>query len=128
MFRKHYRESIRYKFLKDISIILFASTCVLSTVIAINEGKMLKHSLMTKGQSILSTIAKLSEDPLIMKDSIQLDATINEAKKDEDIIYIIFQDAQKTLSLLNMPVLTISRRDLKLCFQACQKRASFQIL
>jgi PAS domain S-box-containing protein len=97
MFRKHYRESIRYKFLKDISIILFASTCVLSTVIAINEGKMLKHSLMTKGQSILSTIAKLSEDPLIMKDSIQLDATINEAKKDEDIIYIIFQDAQKNI-------------------------------
>jgi len=97
MFRKHYRESIRYKFLKDISIILFASTCVLSTVIAINEGKMLKHSLMTKGQSILSTIAKLSEDALIMKDSIQLDAIVNGANKDEDIIYIIFQDAQGKL-------------------------------
>ncbi len=74
MVGQNFKHSIRYKFVRDISIILFISTCVLSTVIAINEGMMLKRSLMTKGRSFASYIAKLSQDPLIMKDSIQLDS------------------------------------------------------
>ncbi len=97
MCRNELRESIRYKFLKDISAILLISTFVLTSVIALNERRMLKHSLMTKGQSLASYIAKLSIDPLIMKDSIQLDSIVNEANKDEDIIYAIIRDARGNL-------------------------------
>jgi PAS domain S-box-containing protein len=97
MIRQNFGKGIQYKFLKDISIILFISTCVLSTVIAINEGRMLKRSLMTKGLSFATYIAELSQDPLIMKDSIQLDSIVNEANKDEDIIYAIIRNAQGSI-------------------------------
>jgi len=97
MFRKPYKKSIRYKFLKEIFLILFVGTLVLSTVIAVNEGKMLRQSLVTKGKSFASYIAMLSQEPLIMKDSIQLDSIVSEANKDEDIMYIVIHDAQGTL-------------------------------
>ena len=93
MVGQNFKQSIRYRFVRDISIILFVGTCVLSAVIAINEGMMLKRSLMTKGRSFASYIAKLSQDPLIMKDSIQLDSIVNEANKDEDILYAVIRDA-----------------------------------
>ncbi len=94
MFREYLNKSIRFKFLVVISSILFVSTFVLTTVIGINQKKMLDHSLMTKGKNFASYIAKLSLDPLIMKDYLQLDFFVNEANKDEDILYIIVQDAQ----------------------------------
>jgi len=51
---------------------------------------------MTKGNSFASYIAKLSQDPLIMKDSVQLDSIVNEANKDEDILYAVVHDVQGT--------------------------------
>ncbi|MHB8770818.1 MAG: EAL domain-containing protein [Syntrophales bacterium] len=93
---KRFKQSLRYKFLRDISLILFVGTCVLSSVIAVNEGMMLKRSLLTKGRSFASYIAKLGQDPLIMKDSIQLDSITNEANKDADILYAVIRDAQGT--------------------------------
>lgn len=92
MFKKEFNKSIHLKFLVVISSILFLSTFVLTTVIAINEKKMLEHSLMTKGQSLAFYIAKLSIDPLLIKDYLQLDSFVNEVDKDEDIVYIIIQD------------------------------------
>jgi len=97
MVRKPYQKGIRYKFLKEIFLILFISTILLSTVIAINERKMLRRSLTTKGRSFASYIAMLSQEPLIMKDSIQLDSIVNQANKDEDILYIVVHDAQGNL-------------------------------
>jgi PAS domain S-box-containing protein len=97
MFRKPYKKSIRYKFLKEIFLILFVGTILLSTVIAINEGKMLRQSLVTKGKNFASYIAMLSQEPLIMKDSIQLDSIVSQANKDEDIMYIAIYDAQGNL-------------------------------
>jgi len=94
LFKTEFQRSVRFKFLGVISGILFVSTVVLSTVIAINERGLLRHSLLTKGQSFASYIAKLSIDPLIMKDGIQLDTFVNEANKDEDILYAIIQNAQ----------------------------------
>jgi PAS domain S-box-containing protein len=95
MFKKEeHRESIRYKFVKDISVILLISTIVLTTVIALNERSMLKGSLMAKGRSFAAYIAKLSIDPLVMRDNIQLDSIVNEANKDADIIYTLVKDAQ----------------------------------
>ena len=93
MFRKNFMNSVRFRFLSVISIILAVSTIALSTLIAINEEKILKHSLVTKGGSFISYIAKLSQDALMMKDSIQLDSLVSEANKDEDIIYAVIQDA-----------------------------------
>jgi signal transduction histidine kinase len=58
---------------------------------------MLNDSLTTKGQSFASYIAKLSQDPLLMKDSIQLDSIVNEANKDEDVMYTVIQDAKGDL-------------------------------
>ena len=88
------RTSVRYHFLKDISVVLFIGTCVLSAVVAFNEGNMLRHALMTKGRSFASYIAKLSQDPLVMKDNIQLDSIVNEANKDEDILYTLIEDSR----------------------------------
>ncbi len=97
MFSKPYKKSIRYKFLKEIFLILFVSTIVFSTVIAINEGRMLRQSLVTKGKNFASYIAMLSQEPLIMKDSIHLDSIVSQANKDEDIMYIAIYDAQGNL-------------------------------
>jgi signal transduction histidine kinase len=64
-----------------------------------NEREMLKRILTSKGQSLASYTAKLSQDPLITKDSVQLDAIVNEANKDEEILYAMIQDSRgKTLT------------------------------
>lgn len=94
MFRGKLNKSIRLKFLIILAFVLFVGTLATSIVIAINEGRVLKNSLVTRGQSFASYIARLSKDPLVMKDSIQLDAIVNDANKDEeDIVYSIIYDA-----------------------------------
>jgi PAS domain S-box-containing protein len=94
MFKEKFNKSIRFKFLSIISVILFVSTLVLSLVISINEERMLKDSLMTTGQSFASYISKLCRDPLVMKDSFQLDAVVIDANVDENIAYAIIRDEQ----------------------------------
>jgi signal transduction histidine kinase len=94
MFDKRVKGSIRFKFLVLISGILLVSTAVISILIGINEREMLKRTLTSKGKGLASYIAKLSQDPLIMKDYVQLDAIVNEANKDADIMYAIIQDSQ----------------------------------
>lgn len=96
-----------------LSLILFAGTVVLSTVIAINEKVALKHSLMTKGHSFASYIAKVSQDPMILKDNIQLDSLVNEANKDEDIGYVFIQDAQGNLMTSQYASINYARPRLK---------------
>ncbi len=93
MFKKMTQRSIRYKFLSIISMILIICTVAGSALIALSERAMLKRSLMDKGQSLGSYIAKLSKDPLIMKDGIQLDSTVNELNKDEEVVYTVIKDA-----------------------------------
>jgi signal transduction histidine kinase len=94
MFDKRVKDSISCRFLALISGILLVSTAVISILTGINERKMLKRTLTSKGQGLASYMAKLSQDPLIMKDYVQLDAIVSEANKDEDIMYAIIQDAQ----------------------------------
>ena len=94
MSRKNVKKSIRYRFLRDLIIILIFSTVVLSTVVGINEWLTLRQSLLTKGQSFASYIAKLSQDPLIMKDNIQLDNLTKEVNKDQDILYCVIEDSE----------------------------------
>ena len=97
MFININRNSIRFNFVRNIFYILSLSTFVLSVTLAINEGAILSHFLQTKGKSFASYIAKLSQDPLIMNDSIQLDSIVSEANKDEDIMYAIIRDAKGKL-------------------------------
>ncbi len=97
LFKNKYGKSIRFKFLIVLSLFLFLGTTALITVIAINEEERFEYSLMTKGQSFASYIAKLGQDPLIMRDSIQLDSLVNEANKDEEIAYTVIRDAQGNL-------------------------------
>jgi PAS domain S-box-containing protein len=86
------RHSITFKFLCIIAAVLTLSTIVLSTAIALKERSMFQHSLVSKGMSFASYIGQLSQDSLIMKDQIQLDAIVNEANKDGDILYTIVED------------------------------------
>ena len=75
-----------------MTIVLAISTAVLSTVIAINEATMLEHAQMAKGGSLASYIGKFSQDAMLTQDSFQLDAIVNEANKDEDIVYTVITD------------------------------------
>ena len=94
MFKETSKSSIRFRFLTVMCVILLVGTMVISLVIAISEKRMIENSLMTTGQSFASYIAKLSKDPLIMKDNIQLDAIVNDANKDENVAYCIIRDEQ----------------------------------
>jgi PAS domain S-box-containing protein len=93
MLKSDFKKSIRYKFLKDISIILFVNTCILSTVIAINVGITLEHALTNKAHSFATNIAKRNENALIMNGSTQLNAVYSELITDEEIIYTIIKDS-----------------------------------
>jgi PAS domain S-box-containing protein len=92
MIRTDFKNSIQYKFLKDVSIILLISTCVLTTVIAVNERIVLKDSLTTKGLSYASNIAKRNENALIVGGNVQLDSVLSELITDEEVIYTIIED------------------------------------
>ena len=59
MFKEKFNESIRFRFLRVMSVILFVGTLAISIAVAINEGRVLKNSLKTTGQSFASYIAKL---------------------------------------------------------------------
>ena len=97
MFANIDKNSIRYNFVKNISAILLLSAFVLSAILAINESTVLSRTLQTKGNSFASYIAKLSQDPLVMNDSITLDSIVSEANKDEEIMYAIIRDAKGKL-------------------------------
>lgn len=97
MFTEKNKKSIRFKFLSVMSVILFMGTLVLSAVIAINQRVVLKNFLISQGHSRASFIAKLSKDPLLVKDSIQLDTIVNDSNRDEDIIYTIIHDTRGNL-------------------------------
>jgi two-component system, cell cycle sensor histidine kinase and response regulator CckA len=92
MFKNNPNRSVRYKFLKDISIILFISTCVLSAVIAVNVGTILEKALTNKALSFATNIAKRNENALIMSGSTKMNTVYSELITDEDIIYTIIKD------------------------------------
>jgi signal transduction histidine kinase len=93
MRKKRFEQSLRFKFFSLISGILIVSSLILTTAIAWKLQAELHESLKSKGRGIASYIAKLSLDPLIAKDSLQLDVLVNEANKDEDILYAVISDA-----------------------------------
>ena len=93
MLNEKLRQSIRLKFLIIVSTILLASTVIMSILISVNERAMFNHSLINKGNGLASYMAKLGKDPLIMKDSIELDIIVNQAINNEEVLYAVIQDA-----------------------------------
>jgi methyl-accepting chemotaxis protein len=99
MLKKKMQESIQFKFLGVIFTIMIMTSLVATVMIAQNERVQLKQSLLGKGQSLSSYIAKLSKDPLLMKDYIQLDAVVNEVNKDPEVAFsVIYDKDQKPLT------------------------------
>ena len=84
---KFHNTSIRYTFIVYISITLLLCTVLLSALVGFQESRMLNTSLENKGKSLGSYVALISQDPLVMKDSIQLDSIVGEVTKDEDILF-----------------------------------------
>jgi PAS domain S-box-containing protein len=97
MFWQKMRGSLRYRFLSIVVVVLAIGTLVLSAVVAVSVRAMLDRSLMTKAQGLASLIAKLSQDPLALKDGIGLDAIVNDANRDEDVVYTVIRDARGTI-------------------------------
>src|SRR5271169_1667907 len=94
MLKTKLNQSIRFKFMIVMSFILLAGTVLISFIIATNEGRVLRNSLMSTGQSLVSYIAQISGDPLVMKDSIRLDDIVMGATRGNDIVYAIIYDKQ----------------------------------
>lgn len=96
MFEQRVKDSISYRFLALILGLLLVLAAVSCLVIGIKERQTLKRALASKGHTLASYVAKLSQDPVIMKDYVQLDSLVNEANKDKDIMYAIVQDSRGT--------------------------------
>ena len=92
MLRERFRKGLRFRFLVIMCLILLVGTLAISLILAMNERRESKDSLVATGKSFASYIAKLGRDPLVMKDRIQLDAIVNDANKDENIAYAIIYD------------------------------------
>ncbi|MBP1729392.1 MAG: methyl-accepting chemotaxis sensory transducer, partial [Deltaproteobacteria bacterium] len=89
---KFSRDSIRYRFLLTIALVLVAGTFALSATIAVNEWAEQQAQLQQKGKGLAQYVAKLCQDPLIMNDTIQLDSIVNEARYDDEILYTVIID------------------------------------
>lgn len=91
--RKKFTQSIKYDLLRIILLILCFSTVALSVVLALSQKKIHEDSLLIKGQGLAALLGKLSQEPLLLKDDIQLDAIVREAIKDEDVVYAVIHDS-----------------------------------
>ncbi len=107
-FNRKFSKSLRFKFLIIMSVILLGGMLLTSLILAITERSVPKDSLTTTGQNLASFIAKLSREPLIAKDSIQMDAIVNDANKYENVAYAIIRDAQGLA--LTTPLASINYR------------------
>jgi signal transduction histidine kinase/DNA-binding response OmpR family regulator len=58
---------------------------------------MLNTSLENKGKSLGSYVAQISQDPLVMKDTVQLDSIVGEVSKDEDILFAFISNGDGSI-------------------------------
>ena len=94
MFKNKFNKSLQFRFLTIIFSILVAATMVASLAIAINEGINQKNSLKSAGTRMALYVAQISQEALITKDTVKLDATVNEVNNSEDIAYSYISDYQ----------------------------------
>lgn len=113
MIKRETRESLWFRLLSVIIVVLLAGTAILSAALAANARAMLERSLMTKAQGLAAFIAKLSQDPLVLKDSIGLDAIVNDANRDEDVITTVIRDARGGLLTSRYASINVHSRRVK---------------
>ena len=77
-----------------MSFILLTGSLLISFIIAKSESRVLKDSFMSTGQSLAAYMSKISSDPLIMKDSIQLDEIVMGASRRNNIAYAVIYNEQ----------------------------------
>ncbi len=94
MFRNKFNKSLQFRFLTITFSILVVATMVTSIAIAINEGITHKNSLKSEGTRMASYVAQISQEALITKDTVKLDATVNEVNNSDDIAYSYISDDQ----------------------------------
>jgi len=90
--RRKIGKSIQYKLMSVMLLILAITTLAASAIIAMNERAQMKQSLLGKGQSLGAYIAKLSREPLLSRDYVQLDAIVKEVNSDQEVAYAIVLD------------------------------------
>ena len=94
MVKQRLRAGIQFKFLGMMFGVLIVMSIALSILNARNERTLLKQSLLGKGQSLASYMAKLSTDALLMKDYIYLDVISKEVNNDPEVAYATIQDKE----------------------------------
>lgn len=90
-------KGIRFRFFAILFIVFLCGFVVQSLLLATAERRVLLDALAAKGRSLGMYVAKLSQDPLIMRDGIQLDNIVNGIKKDEDVLFSIVIDAKNEI-------------------------------
>lgn len=97
MFKKRFQESIQFKFLSVMFVIMFIAAVAGSVSIALNERQLLMQTLMEKGRSLGSYMAKISKEQLILQDYIYLDSIVQEVNMDQEVAYAFVMDAEDTI-------------------------------
>jgi methyl-accepting chemotaxis protein len=97
-----YRDSIRFKFFLIIGAVLLFSTIAGTAFIVFNERRTLTTFLFDKGHSLGTYVSNISRDPLLLKDSMQLDGIVTEVNKDDDIIFALVQGNDGSLLTTTM--------------------------
>jgi PAS domain S-box-containing protein len=93
-FSSKWDRSISFRFLSIVSGILIVSSVMATCLIGTNVNSVLERFLVNKAKNLASYVAKLSKDPMLSDNRIQLDAIVGEAIKDDDIVYAYIQDAK----------------------------------
>ncbi len=88
------RSSVRFKFILVTVSILLASSIVVSLLTARFEGGMLMQSMVDKGRGLASYMSQLGREPLVMKETLQLDNIVKEVNRDGDVVYAVIKDAR----------------------------------
>ncbi len=101
------KNSIQWKFMFIIVLIIMISSVAATIVVAVKERASLRESLLDKGRSLAAYMSKLSWEPLLMNETTQLDAIVSEVNKERDVVYAIIKDTND--AMLTSPILSVNR-------------------
>lgn len=94
MFREKPHQSIRFRFMVVVGVILFAGAVLTAFVIAANESRMLVDSLRSTGWILASYMTITSADPMVRKNSLALDEIVLGAIQGGNVDYAVIYDEQ----------------------------------
>ena len=92
-----FTKSIRFRFMLGVCLLLFGGTCLLSGTMAYHVGHLLQESLLSKGGSLATNIARRNEDALLISGGIRLENVLIELITDPEVAYTTITDNQGKL-------------------------------